>query len=85
MLRVDIEQLMSEYEDQWLPGGVIVFDACSRFNCLILRIWVGVRVRVLSSIYHNRFHHSKPNLNHNPNRNLTLNPNPDPKLILTLT
>ena len=35
-------------------------------------LWV--RVRVLGSVYHNRFLNSNPNLNHNSNCNITLTP-----------
>ena len=34
----------------------------------------GLWVRVLGSVYHNRFPNSNPNLNHNSNRNITLTP-----------
>ena len=55
------------------------------------RLWVSVRVlRVLGSVYHNRFPNTNHNLNHNPNRNLTLTTiltqtNPNPNILLTLT
>ena len=42
------------------------------FNCLILGLWV--RVKVLGSDYNNRFPNTKRTFNHNSNDNLTLNP-----------
>ena len=51
---------------------------CSTVSFSGFGLWV--RVRVLGSVYHNRFPNSNPNLNHNSNRNLTLTPILTPNL-----